>query len=285
MTHAPRPIDHCVLPTADLSVARKRLTALGFTVAPNGVHPFGTENCCVYFADGTFLEPIAVANAAAAAAASQDGNVFTVRDAAYRSRVGQEGFSALVLGTDDARRDHDDFVRSGISAGSILEFSRPFVDASGRSDTASFRLAFAADRRAPEALFFTCERVHAPAVDRSALQRHANGVRRIQAVVLEALDPSDFADVLGQVVGAAPTETSEGFRFAAANGDLLLRAAANARSGLNLAEIAFGVHDVDALEALITAADIEHTTRSGRLTVAPAAGQGATFAFEALITG
>ena len=55
-----KPLDHVVLPVADLGVARARLTALGFTVAPDGLHPFGTANCCVYLADGTFLEPLAV---------------------------------------------------------------------------------------------------------------------------------------------------------------------------------------------------------------------------------
>ncbi|TIX38964.1 MAG: VOC family protein, partial [Mesorhizobium sp.] len=58
----PHPLDHLVLPTASLDVARARLTLLGFTVAPTGIHPFGTENCCVFLTDGTYLEPLAVAD-------------------------------------------------------------------------------------------------------------------------------------------------------------------------------------------------------------------------------
>ncbi|TIX70312.1 MAG: VOC family protein, partial [Mesorhizobium sp.] len=54
------PLDHLVLPTARLDAARVRLGSLGFVVAPTGIHPFGTENCCVFFADGTYLEPLAV---------------------------------------------------------------------------------------------------------------------------------------------------------------------------------------------------------------------------------
>ena len=60
-----------------LGVARTRLTALGFTVAPNGVHPFGTANCCVYLSDGTFLEPLAIDDAVQANATARAGNVFT----------------------------------------------------------------------------------------------------------------------------------------------------------------------------------------------------------------
>jgi hypothetical protein len=281
-----RPIDHCVLPTADLAVARQRLAALGFTVAPNGLHPFGTENCCVYFADSTFLEPLAVADQAKADSASTRGNVFTARDAAFRYRLGKEGFSALVFGTLDASADHREFIRAGISAGRILNFSRPFIDAAGRSDTASFKLAFAADLRAPDAFFFTCERVNAPAVDRSALQKHNNGVRRIKAIVLEAPKPADFAAFLQHVVGSGPEETPDGLRFSAANGDVLVRRSAKQRtlpkSGLRLTEIVFGVESLAKPKSALAVSAIPHNADKGRLTVAPAAGQGATFVFEAL---
>jgi hypothetical protein len=281
-----RPIDHCVLPTADLAMARRRLTSLGFTVAPNGLHPFGTENCCVYFADGTFLEPLAVADPVKTGIASMRGNVFTARDNAFRYRIGEEGFSALVFGTEDAAADHREFTRAGVSAGRILNFSRPFVDAAGRSDTASFKLAFAADLRAPDAFFFTCERVNAPDVDRSALQKHANGVKRIKAITLEALEPADFAAYLQHVVCAGPEETPDGLRFAAANGDVLVRRSAKPRGapkpGLRLVEIVFGVDSLRKVQAVLDASGIRHAADSGRLTVAPAAGQGAAFVFEPL---
>jgi len=47
------PLDHLVLPTRSLDVARARLSSLGFVVAPTGIHPFGTENGCVLLADVT----------------------------------------------------------------------------------------------------------------------------------------------------------------------------------------------------------------------------------------
>lgn len=286
MTLSARPIDHCVLPTADLQVARRHLTALGFTVAPDGLHPFGTANCCVYFGDGTFLEPLAVADTINADNASMRGNVFTARDNAFRYRLGEEGFSALVFGTEDAGRDHRAFTGAGASAGRILNFSRPFVDAAGRSDTASFKLAFAADLRAPDAFFFTCERVNAPAVDRSALQKHENDVKRIKAIVLEAPEPGDFSAFLQHVVGATPEQTADGLRFEAANGAVLVRRSAKPlglpKPGLRLAEIVFGVASLARARAALDASAIRYAADAGRLAVAPAAGQGATFVFEAL---
>jgi len=281
-----RPLDHCVLPTADLAVARRRLESLGFTVAPNGLHPFGTENCCVYFADGTFLEPLAVADAVKTGSASARGNVFTARDSAFRHRLGEEGFSALVFGTEDADLDQREFTRAGVSAGRILNFSRAFVDAAGRSDMASFKLAFAADLRAPDAFFFTCERVNAPAVDRSALQKHKNGVKRIKAIVLQAPEPLEFATFLEHVVGSEPEELAEGLRFAAANGDVLVRHSAKPRGlpqpGLRLTDIVFGVETLANAESALAAAAIPYVASDGCLTVAPAVGQGATFVFAAL---
>ncbi len=277
-----RPIDHCVLPTADLTIARARLTTLGFTVAPDAVHPFGTANCCVFLADGAYLEALAVADPAKAAAASRGGNVFAARDASYRDRLGHEGFSGLVFATNDADSDHRDFSQSGISAGAQLAFSRPFVDASGHEDTASFKLAFAADPRSPDAFFFTCERVNAPAADRSALQRHANGVRRIKAVVLESPEPSDFVGFLQGIAGIAPIETPEGLCFRVTNGDILVRRPLESRleRGLRLVDIVFGVDDIRQVATLLTAAGIAFDDDVGRITVEPAAGQGAVLVFE-----
>ncbi|WP_313956215.1 VOC family protein [Mesorhizobium amorphae] len=184
------PLDHIVLPTATLEGAEARLTTLGFTVAPHGVHPFGTENCCVYLADGTFLEPLAVGDAEIAAQAIMAGNVFVARDHTYREDHGAEGFSAIVFGTDDADHDHRAYVEAGISAGEKLDFSRPFTDRSGKSDTVSFRLAFASGRDTPDAFVFACQRINAPKVDRAALQVHANGATAIQGIVAVSDDPA-----------------------------------------------------------------------------------------------
>ena len=172
------PIDHLVLPTADLDVARARLTALGFTVAPVGVHPFGTINCCVYLASGAFLELLAIGDKAAAETAIGQGNVFVSRDATYRMLHGQEGFSALVFGTADAAADHRRFQQLMASPpATCWNFRGHLSMRAGNSDVAGFKLAFAADRSTADVFFFTCQRLNAPQVDRSALERHPNGVQ------------------------------------------------------------------------------------------------------------
>jgi hypothetical protein len=288
----PRMVDHCVLPVADLGTARRRLTSLGFVVAPDGTHPFGTANCCVYLADGTFLEPLAQADDQAEREAARQGNMFTARDLAYRYRRGEEGFSALVFGTEDAAADHAGFVEAGFSGGNILDFSRGFTDASGKSDKASFRLAFAADWRAPDCFFFTCQRVRVPEVDRSALQAHGNGATRIKGIVMAARRADDFTDFV-RVAANATSEHGdrEAARIEAANSvlELLDSRAMEARfgislpadPGLRLHAIRFGVREVSETEALLRNAGIAYDKRSGGLVIHPAPGQGATFVFEA----
>jgi catechol 2,3-dioxygenase-like lactoylglutathione lyase family enzyme len=271
-----KPLDHVVLPVPDLKTARSRLTKLGFTVAPDGRHPFGTANCCVYFADGTFLEPLAVANERAELNAGTDGNAFAARDVAYRYRRGENGFSAVVFGTEDAAADHAAFVEAGFSAGAMLEFSRPFVDAAGRSDKASFRLAFAADLRAPDCLFFTCQRVGVPKVDRAALERHENGtVRAVSSTGdrdLESFGDNGFvlktANARIEMMGNQELHR----RF----GEL-----SSGDRGLQARAVVFGVADLKATKSYLLSKGVDCEKYRGRVIVLPAPGQGAIFAFEA----
>ncbi|MFU0503684.1 VOC family protein [Pseudaminobacter sp. NGMCC 1.201702] len=286
-----RNLDHLVLPTANLVTARARLSGLGFTVAPVGVHPFGTENACIYFSGGTFIEPLAVADKERAALAIADGNEFVSRDRQFRARNGDEGLSALVFGTENADQDHDAFVRAGISAGARLDFSRPFVDTSGRADTASFRLAFSADAQAPDAFFFTCERVNAPKVDRSALQAHANGVSHIAAVAACGNEPTAFRDFFEKMTGGQGRSADDArIDFPLSNATISLINPAAFRQdfgvdapqavGFRLSAIIFAVNDRAATERLFKAGSVVYETRNNRLVVPTAKGQGAVFAFE-----
>ncbi len=289
---APRSLDHLVLPVPTLAVARQRLTVLGFTVAPDGVHPFGTANCCVYLSDGTFLEPLAVKKAKVQERAAAEGNVFAARDIAYRYRRGENGFSAVVFGTQDAGADHAAFVENGFSAGPMLDFSRPFVDAVGKSDTASFRLAFAADLRAPDCFFFTCQRIGVPKVDRSSLERHDNGATRITSVILAAPEIFSFGPIVRMAAGS---EELAGFRdhqfiVKAANANIEMTSNQLIRQnfgelssgdrGLQARGVVFGVPDLKATKSYLLSKHVDCEKFRGRVIVVPAPGQGAIFAFE-----
>ncbi|BCH17055.1 hypothetical protein MesoLjLa_39060 [Mesorhizobium sp. L-2-11] len=283
-------LDHLVLPTASLDVARARLVSLGFVVAPNGIHPFGTENCCVFFEDGSYLEPLAVGNVQAAAKAIADGNVFVARNRAYRDCCGNEGFSALVLGTQNADADHARYVEAGLSAGDMLSFSRAFTDAAGNSDTASFKLAFASGTGMTDAFLFACERINAPKVDRGALQVHANGATGIIEVVAVSTEPSKQRRLISIATRSPATGQGSSTAFDLPNATLTLLdpfafetrfgMPAGAPSELRFAGIVFSVRSVDAVARLLAASSVEYDIRADDIVVRPASGQGAAFVFQ-----
>lgn len=276
-----RALDHLVLPTASLDAARERLTRLGFTVAPTGVHPFGTVNACVYFPGGTFLEALAVGDGETAASAIAHGNVFVARDHVYRAMRGEEGFSAVVLASEDADRDHSAFARADISGGDMLTFSRPAADALGNIDTATFKLAFAADIETADAFLFTCQRINAPAIDRSSLERHANGAMGIGEIIAGE-HASSFVGLIERAVGRTPHDTTHAVEFTNATLRLVRPddPAGIAQSDATLAAIVFNVSDIEATRRALDAGGIEFHAASAGLAVPPAMGQGATFIFR-----
>lgn len=288
-----RPLDHLVLPVADLSVAEARYRALGFQVAPRGQHPFGTANACVYLADGTFLEPLAVADEQRAAEAAKAGNIFVGHDSMYRTRVAQEGLSALVLGTQDARSDDVRFRADGLSRGEMLRFSRPFVGADGTSGEATFLLAFAGDLRAPDALFFTCERVGLPTVDRAPLTRHPNGVTALHRVILVAPEPHHFEMLLTTLVDHAdPTPTDAGFNVQTSTSviSVIKPKAASALLGggswddtdptLQFAAVEFSTPDLESTRGCLESSDVTLEVDDSFLRIPATAGQGVPFLFK-----
>ncbi|MFP3545895.1 VOC family protein [Rhizobium sp. SIMBA_035] len=289
MTH---PLDHLVLPVTHIDVARERLGRLGFTVAADGRHPFGTENACVFLADRTYLEPLGVANQAECDAAVAKGNSFVARDQAFRFRCGDDGFSAVVFGTDDADADKASYDGAQLSGGDMVEFSRPIVMPDGTQATGAFKLAFAADLRAPDVFFFACQRINAFPADRKALETHANGVTGISEIALSAEDPQAFAEFLETASGGVePKEAALGLYFELPNGRLSIFSSEGMEAyfdaeplvtdnGLRARAIVFSVGDLAVTAAHLAANGITHVSMNNRLLVKPAPGQGAIFAFE-----
>ncbi|AFL52036.1 MULTISPECIES: VOC family protein [Sinorhizobium] len=289
-TRTARPLDHLVLPVAELGRARQRLSDLGFTVADDARHPFGTENACVFFSDNTYLEPLAIASREECEAAALAGNAFVARDHAFRFRQGPEGLSSIVLGTPDAAADHIRYRSCGISGGEMLEFSRPMRLPDGREGLGSFRLAFAADLRAPDFFLFSCQRIRALPID-SALANHQNGVTGIAEVVLSEPNPTDFQYLLQEAVDEREVSAhSFGMDIQAGSAKLSVlnpagmeafygRSVSASERGLRGRAVVFRVADLEATRALFAQNDIEFAEMGGRLIVPEAPGQGVIFAF------
>ncbi|CAN7346343.1 VOC family protein [Rhizobium leguminosarum] len=288
----PHPLDHVVLPVVNIDLARERLGKLGFTVAADARHPFGTENACVFFADKTYLEPLGIASVEESEASARRGNVFTARNRAFRFRCGAEGLSAVAFGSKDADIDHQDFVGNGSSAGEMLQFTRPMTMPDLSETIAGFKLAFAGDLRAPDLLLFTVERINPLPADRAALETHANGVTGVVEIALCAPEPAAFAAFVSLAAAQSAVEkTGFGVNVAASNAKISLMtpegleayfdiAGSSADRGLRGRAILFAVADLAVTEAHLAANGVTYTRKNNRILVKPAPGQGTLFAFE-----
>ena len=288
----PRALDHLVLPVVEVEVARERYEALGFTVAPTGVHPFGTENACIFLADGTFLEPLAIAQRETCEDYARRGNPFIRHDQAYRFRRGEEGFSHLVIRSDDVKADRRLYKEEGLYEGRV-RFSRAFETPDGEKGKASFRLAFAGDPRMPDAHVFACQVAKAPKVDRSALTAHANGAVGLVEVIGAEPNPTDFQYFFQTVLGQRHMRAdSFGMSFETAGGRMVsvltpagMKAfhgieAEREERGVRFMTFALSVTDIEATARLLDGNGIGFDRHGPALRVPPAAGQGMPILFR-----
>ena len=200
-----RPLDHLVLPVTTLALAHSRLTGLGFTVAPDAHHAFGTGNCCVFFGNRTYLEPITVLDPAAADIAVAEGMFFVRRVKRFLDGRG-DGFAMLALRSEDAERDLEAFEQAELAAGHVFRFSRPAVQPDGSEAEVGVVLAYADDPRAPDATFFSCQHLAADALFAPAYLGHQNGALGLNAVAAVAENPADFTNLLAAATGGRVAE-------------------------------------------------------------------------------
>lgn len=285
-----RTFDHLVLPVEHLTEARVKLQRLGFSVAPDARHPFGTENACIFLQDGSYLEPLGIADHEAYASSADAGNVFTSRDRQARAASSGCGFSALVLASEDALADEARYRACGISAGAMLEFSRKLTVPDAGETTASFRLAFAAHEGSESFFVFSCQRINALPRDMGDLVKHANGVTGLREVVLSTDHLERDCHFLETALSVGSTREAEGIVFTARTARIRLLARtgslaegfndARAAAGLQGRSVVFVVADLAVTAATLAANDVPFLHRERRLTVAAATGQDVEFAFE-----
>ncbi|KQT60598.1 hypothetical protein ASG54_09205 [Aureimonas sp. Leaf460] len=279
------------MPVPHLETARASLASLGFTVAPDAVHPFGTENACIFFSDGTYIEPLGIAEREVCEVQAIAGNVFVAHDQAYRFRRGVPGFEGLAFASDDALADRGRFERAGIADGEILEFRRLARSPDGSEAELGFRLAFARDRRAPDLSLFACEPIHRFKPDRSALTGHPNGTTGIRRVVMSEPNPTDFQYLLQEVVGERSI-LADGFGFSIETGNVTIEvaspdalglrygAARDGERGLRIEGLVLGTRDLSAVEDHCRRAGAPATRLGERLVVRLGSASGAFLAFE-----
>jgi extradiol dioxygenase family protein len=214
-----RAIDHLVLCVHDLAAAGAFYGRLGFTLTPRAEHPFGTANRLVQLR-GSFLELVTVADPRRIAPAGGGEFSFGAFTAAFLRK--SEGMSMLVLQTDDAVRDRQDFAKRGLETYAPFHFSRKARQPDGAEAEVSFSLAFVSNRDMPDAAFFSCQQ-HAPQYFwKPEYQRHANAATRVLEVLMAGAEPARFADFFGRLLGTQAVSVAKGMLRIALEGSALL---------------------------------------------------------------
>jgi Glyoxalase-like domain len=283
-----RLIDHLVLPVTTLTLARSRLTGLGFVVAPDAQHPFGTGNCCVFFQNHTFLEPITIVDRMAADMAAAEHVTFVTRMKRFTERQG-EGFAMVALQSDDAEADHAAFEGAGLGGGPVHRFSRIAKLPDGTEREIGFALASVEFPAAGDASFFTSQHLAKGVLFQPAFVDHPNGALGVSAVSAVAENPADFHILLEGATGQRELRTTSFGIEAEVDGEtfFILTPAGfraryeidppNPRRGMRFAAFELKVLD---LERAARYAGRAAKRGEGRVVVPPAPGLNAIVAFR-----
>jgi hypothetical protein len=277
-----RPIDHLVHCVGDLEAARAFHQRLGFTTTPPARHPFGTGNSLIQL-DGNFVELLAVADPGAIRPAASGQFSFGHYNAEFLERG--RGLSMLVFASNDARRDHADFVARGLQTYAPFDFSRKAKLPDGSEVTVSFSLAFVTHPDLPQAVFFVCQ-LHAPQYFwKPEYQHHSNTAAVIDAVVMSVDDPGALADFFGKLQGERNvTRDGRALTVETGRGRILVldRAEARARfpddagvSAQHFVGYRILVRDLDAAERVLRDGRVPHHAEKNYIRIAAADNFGA----------
>jgi len=285
----PRGIDHLVIAVRDLDAARVAYQRLGFTLTPEAHHPFGTKNSLVQL-DGAFLELVAVADPALIPEPTPQRFSFAAFNRDFLAR--REGVSMLVLRSRDANLDLAAFATRGLPVFEPVRFERTARASDGSERVVAFTMTFTADKRLPEAGFFTCQHHYPENFWRPDYQRHDNTAKRIEAAVMVARDPADFHEFLTHFTGVHDmVSTSLGIEIDTGAGKVavLSPVAYQGFFGDTPAEpdprrflaCRIGVADLAAMRAALAASEVRFAERLGHLIVPASEACGVAIAFSA----
>jgi len=269
----------------DLDAAGEQYSRLGFSVGARNRHPWGTHNRIVQM-PGFFVELLSVGEPALIPPARP--RVFSFGAFTQEFLARHEGLAMLVLEGKGAAADADAFRAAGIGDFEVFDFAREGKRPDGETVKVAFSLAFATDRLAPDAGFFTCQQHYPENFWNPAFQSHPNTVSGVAGVVFVAENPADHHVFFKAFAGVSDlTSTSSGITIETPRGEIQIMDPAAFRlhygteppdvsRGLRLAALRFFVRDMATARSIVKDA----AEYRGKLVVGPQAACGATIAFE-----
>ena len=285
----PRGIDHLVFAVHDLDAAGHFYEKLGFRVGARNRHPWGTENRIVQFPH-IFLELITIGDNAEIV--PHQGTVFSFGAFIKGYLAKREGFAMLVLASDNAERDRDDFAKNGIGGFAPFDFKRQGQRPDGSAVTVAFSLAFARDIQAPQIGYFVCQHHFPENFWNETAQSHPNHAKALTDIALYADNPSDHAEFMSHFTGLRDySATSTSISFATRGAIHLYTKPAftyfygahDLPEKAQLAAFTVSVENLDALRSQLVEAAIPFHEINGSLIVPAHAAYGTAIRFTALV--
>lgn len=236
-------INHLVLAARDMDALRQRYERLGFTLTPRAQHPFGTGNSVAQL-HGSYLELLSVTQPQNVPDHAGDAFSFAAFNRDFLAR--HEGFSMLVLDTQDAQLDRARWAQADLRTYAPFEFSRMAKKANGEEVRVGFALAFTSHPDAPWLGLFACQHFAPDYFEQEEYLRHPNSATGIADVWISGDGALELAGWLETVTGARAVAEGTCKMLALRTGRIVLAspdefAAAfgvqppNARSGPHLA--------------------------------------------------
>jgi hypothetical protein len=265
-------LDHVVILARSLDAAAEGWRALGFTVAPRGIHTavMGTANHTIMLAED-YIELIGVV-------------ADTERNAPTREflKTRGEGIERSAFTTTSAADGVAEITARGLAGTGPFDFGRPVDLPDGRKTEAKFRtFLWPLNDRPAGMRIFACEHLTREAVWVPELTRHANTATRIDRVELLSGNPKEAAAHMSRLIDQPVTTDADGALRVASGGKrgdfvFLDRATLEKRHpGIPLdglpreggVTLALRVANADAAKSAVGGRGT--TTKPGAITVAP----------------
>lgn len=284
-----RGLDHIVHAVRDLDAGADLYRRLGFTVGARNRHPWGTHNRLIQF-PGFFIEILTVAEPEKL---GDDGFSKLFGDFNRRFLRAQEGFSMLMLESQNIAADEKSLIAAKIATSPVLRFERGGQRADGSGVTVAFSLAFARDELAPDIGFAICEQHFPENFWDEDYRNHPNRAQRVSGAVLVADNPTDHHIFLSTLAGERELQsTSSGITVATPRGEIQVMtpasfddhfgiAAPTVADGARLAALRLVCSDLSIAEASLSAGKIGFGRHMGRIVIPPETALGAIIVFEA----
>lgn len=279
-------VDHIVLPVENLVEARARYEQLGFSVNADGIHPFGTANCCVFFDNDTYLEPLAIHDHQIAKTMAVT-NSFVALDQAYRKAMGNEGLSAIALQGLGVESDEENFRSKGFGGRNILSFKRKALHADGTEDVLSVTGAFCLHQDLASLGFFRINWLGDPQIISKIKKapKHENGALGIVGITLASSNPENWLTYLETATGQAAEKGDAGrFLFTLPNGVLTVQHMSGNKNenhtDLRAISITLNCPSLSKMHDLLTRNNVNYAMVEDKIHIPSARGQGIAFQFS-----